>query len=188
MGIVVLGIHVGGRRLAELLALLIGHEVVHGVTHAHHLGHHLAVQLGHAAVEFLHLLRVRTFAVHLGHQVVAQVHQAPLALELGRAVLLHQFAHLAALIGVEHRHHAHALAHHRAGHHAVAHHASHHAGAHAALAAAAHHAPHHAASLTGSRVRHALGEGDPRTTGTDGQREPEGESLLAKFHDRSPCC
>src|SRR5690554_7664245 len=144
MGIVVLGIHVGGRRLAELLALLIGHEVVHGVTHAHHLGHHLAVQLGHAAVEFLHLLRVRTFAVHLGHQVVAQVHQAPLALELGRAVLLHQFAHLAALIGVEHRHHAHALAHHRAGHHAAAHHASHHAGAHAALAAAAHHAPHHA--------------------------------------------
>jgi hypothetical protein len=156
---------------------------MHGITHAHHLGHHLAVQLGHPAMQGLDLFGIGAFGMHLGHQVIAQVHQATHALELGGAVLLHQLAHLAALVGVEPLHHAHALGHQRAGHHAAVHH---HAGAHATLAAT-HHSTHHAASLAGLCVRHALGEGDAGTAGTECQGESEGESVLANRHDRSPC-
>ena len=44
----------------------------------------------------------------------------------------------------------------------------------------------HAATLIGLIGRHALGESDAATTGTECQGESESESMLANFHDPSP--
>ena len=47
-------------------------------------------------------------------------------------------------------------------------------------------AARHAATLIGLIGRHALGESDAATTGTECQGESESESMLANFHDPSP--